>query len=142
MFSSSVIDYPAVFTIANDWYNNSLYSYESGGRSLLKSIGTIQLALPNHCITDTSAFGDILTQLEGKKLLQLMEMLLAHISNPNFILESGKFQGLSFLQGAIALENKELIKLIISGNHGSKIFKLQEPLLIDDQSAKWIKENL
>lgn len=137
MFNSSPIDYSRAAHIVYNWYYNINYK-QCNGRELIKYLDTIQFALPNFCITNTSSFGSLLSELTGKELLFLMEVLLAHISTPNFILDDGN----TFLQRAIATGNRDLVRLLISNTHGSKVFKITESLWIDPQSAEWIKYNL
>ena len=71
-----------------------------------------------------------------------MKILLAHVKNPNFLLRCGRFKGKTLLQGAIATDQKDLIQMLLSNTHGSKISKLKEPIIIDVESAKWIERNV
>lgn len=67
-----------------------------------------------------------------------MRVLLAHVSNPNFLLQNGIYKARTFLQGVIALGNKELLELLMADKHGYKT-KWVKSLIIDYESAEWLK---
>jgi hypothetical protein len=139
----SKCDYFKVIDICQDWMDNYSSAHKCGSSNLLKSLELIINEIPAFCIKDTRPFGDLLGRFEEEEyLVFLMKVLLAHVNNPNFILRSGKYKGKTLLQGAIATENKYLVRLLLSNNHGSKIFEIKEPIIIDYESKVWIDKNI
>jgi hypothetical protein len=105
------------------------------GRNLLKTLNVIQFVSPNLEITDTSYFDKLLTDIKDEEIVILMKTLLPHITDLNFMLN----ENLTFLQGVIGTRNNELIRLVTSNTHGSKVFKFKVPLNIDSQSKIWLQ---
>lgn len=126
--------YNRAVVICKEWMEDYSTSYECGAYSLLHSFDQIMYDLPALRIKDMRPFGDLLCKIEGNDLIHIMKVLLAHINNPNFLLKNGKYEGKTFLQGVIATKNKALIDLVLSNNHGSKIFEISEPVIIDHES--------
>lgn len=108
----------------------------SGGHHLEDTLTDIDDGQTALCISDTRPFGRILGMFEGEELFIVMKVVMAHIKNPNFILRCGRFKGMTLLQGAIATGNNDVVQLVLSNTHGSKISKVKEPVIIDAESAK------
>jgi hypothetical protein len=139
IMSSNKSEYYRAISICEEWLDNYSSPHKCGGRNLLNTIKNIIDERPAFCIKDTRPFGDLLDKIEEGNLLILMKVLLGHINNPNFMLRSGNHQGKTLLQGAIASDNKLLVKLLLSNTHGSKIHEIKEPLIIDYQTYLWLQ---
>ena len=140
-FTVSEADYVRASVICSEWIEDYTSSYECGGTSLLYSFDQITNGLPAMRIKDLRPFGDLLGRLDGNDLVHIIKVLLAHINNPNFILKNGTYKGRTFLQGVIETENKSLIELVLSNKHGSKIFEISEPVIIDHDSWLILKRD-
>ena len=132
-------DYVRATVICKEWIEDYSSAYECGATSLLYSFDQITNGLPALRIKDLRPFGDLLSKLDGNDLFHIIKVLLAHINNPNFVLKNGKYKGKTFLQGVIATNDKNLIELVLSNKHASKIFEGSEPVIIDHDSWLTLK---
>lgn len=114
-------------------------SYLCGGQHLIDILQDISGDRSTLCIEDTRPFGDLLSRIEGENLVVLMKVILANVKNPNFHLRNGLFKGKTLLQGAIRSGNKELVQLLLSNTHGSKLSEVIEPFIIDAGTVEWMK---
>ena len=134
-------DYVRASVICKEWIEDYSSSYECGATSLMYSFDQITNGLPALRIIDLRPFGDLLSRLDGNDLFHIIKVLLAHINNPNFILKNGKYKGQTFLQGVISTEDKNLIELVLANKHGSKLFEISEPIIIDHDSWLSLKRD-
>ena len=124
-------DYERAIEILQDWMDGYSSSKEFHGQFLIDNLGVITCELPFMVIYHTAPFGSLLSRIEGEEIVFLMRVIMAHVSNPNFTLVSGFYKDQTFLQGAISTGNKELVKLLISNTHGSKLRGHVEPMIMD-----------
>lgn len=131
-------DYARAIGICENWFKNSSYVSNCRGERLLDTLHNIKHG-ESLDVPDTTSFGNLLSQIQEEDLVVLMKVLLLHIANPNFTLRCGHYEGKTFLQGVIASGNKKLLQLLMSNTHGSET-KWKEPLIIDYESAEWLKK--
>lgn len=142
-FSPDKFDYNRATNICQNWLENNYSADSCGGQNLINTFKNIATEMPAFCIIDKRPFGDLLSRIRGENILIVMKVLMAHINNPNFTLRSGFYKDKTLLQGVIATGNKELVKMLLSNSHGSKVHLIKEPLIIDYESMLWlIKEKL
>lgn len=79
------------------------------------------------------------SDLDGWKLF---EYLLDYVHDLNMILPGGKYKGETYLRAAVKAQNKRMVFLLISNEHGTALRNGGVSIEIDEESKKWIQGNL
>lgn len=157
MASNNSNEYERAIKILEEWAENSSMSEDCGGYELLYKLMDIcsGFKLCTYCsdvkkcdycdvktcnITETAPFGHLITEIEGEDLYVVMKAFLDHIANPNFLIQCGVYKGLTFLQGLIKLNRRDLVEMLLSNTHGSKCRVFAQPVIIDYQSVDWLRK--
>ena len=132
-------DYEQAIEICEDWLASYSSSHECGGQHLIDTLENVAYCKqPRSYLIDTRPFGSLLSKITGDEIVLLMKVLMAHIQNPNFTLTCGFYKGKTLLQGAIETGNKELVSMLISNTHGSKLnCGTVEPMIMDYKLLEW-----
>lgn len=79
------------------------------------------------------------SDLDGWKLL---EYLLSYVHDLNMPLPGGKYRGETYLRAAVMAQNKRMVFLLISNEHGNALYNGGVSITIDEESKRWIEQNL
>ena len=71
----------------------------------------------------------------------LLKFLLSHVEDLNVSITCGKSKGRTYLQAAIDAKNKQMVKLLLSNQHGSALGKKNVSIIIDEVTTKWFAKN-
>lgn len=71
----------------------------------------------------------------------LLKYLLSYVEDLNIAISCGKSKGRTYLQAAIDAKNKQMVKLLLSNQHGSALDKPNVPIIIDEVITKWFANN-
>ncbi len=83
--------------------------------------------------------GEYSSDLDGWKLF---EYLLDYVHDLNTPLSCGQYKGETYLRAAVKYGNKRMVFLLTRNEHGSACRNGGVSITIDEDSKKWIAENL
>jgi hypothetical protein len=71
----------------------------------------------------------------------LLKFLLSYVEDLNTPLVCGRSKGRTYFQAAVDAKNKQMVKLLLSNQHGSALNKPNVPIITDEVITKWFANN-